>query len=47
MNQKLTSDNIEGNQNILNTEESDYENLITRLKEIRTTIAFLEKTIFR
>ena len=43
MNQKLTSDNIEGNQNILNTEESDYKNLITRLKEISVTITLLEK----
>ena len=47
MNQKLTSDNIEGNQNILNTEESDYKNLITKLNEIKETISLLEKTIFK
>ncbi len=43
MNEKLTSDNFEINDYILNTEESDYKNLITRLKEISATITLLEK----
>ena len=47
MSEKLSSSDIENNEFEFHTEESDYENLITRLKEIRTTIAFLEKTIFR
>jgi hypothetical protein len=47
MSEKFSSNDIENNEFDFNTEESDYENLITRLKEIRSTIAFLEKTIFR
>ena len=43
MSEKFTSNN-EFN---LHSEESDYKNLITRLEEIRTTIALLEKIIFR
>ena len=43
MNEKLTSDIIENNEYILNTEESDYKNLIIRLKEISATINLLEK----
>ena len=31
----------------LNNEEIDYKNLIARLKEIKKTIALLEKTILR
>ena len=31
----------------LSTEDSDYKDLITRLKEIKSTIALLEKTIFK
>ena len=31
----------------LNNEDSDYEDLITRLKEIKSTIALLEKIIFK
>jgi len=44
MNQKLNSNNNENNKN---TEEIEYKHLIIRLKEISSTIAFLEKTIFR
>ena len=47
MNDEFTSNNIENDESPLNTEESDYQNLITRLKEIKTTIALLEKAIFR
>ncbi len=39
--------NIENDEFNLNTEESNYMNLITRLKEIKKTIALLEKTIFK
>ncbi len=47
MTEKLSSSDIQNNEFDFNTEKSDYENLITRLKEIRSTIAFLEKKIFR
>ena len=47
MNEKLTTNNIEDNDNNINTDEIEYKHLITRLKEISRTIAFLEKTIFR
>ena len=46
MNEKFTSNNIENDQLTRDTEESDYKNLVTRLKEISSTIALLEKTIF-
>ena len=45
MNEKLTSNNIEDNENILNSDEIEYKHLITRLKEISRTIAVLEETI--
>ncbi|MBO6959687.1 MAG: hypothetical protein JJ847_02150 [Prochlorococcus marinus CUG1438] len=47
MSEKISSNDIENDELDFNTEESDYENLITRLKEIRSTIAVLKKTIFR
>ena len=48
MNQKYSSNNnIKNNDSILNTEESDYQDLIARLKEIKSNITLLEKTIFR
>jgi len=43
MNEKFTSNNIENDELNLNTEESDYKNLVTRLREISSTIALLEK----
>ena len=44
MNEKIISNNnIEDDKFILNTEESDFDNLITRLKEIKVTISLLEK----
>ena len=39
--------NIENDEFNLNNEDSDYKDLITRLKEIKSTIALLEKTIFK
>ena len=47
MSENLTSKNIENDESNLNTEESDYKNLISRLKEIKTTITLLEKIIFK
>ena len=47
MNEKLTSNNIEDNDFSMNSDEIEYKYLITRLKEISKTIAFLEKTIVR
>ena len=43
MNEKFTSNNIENDQLTQDTEESDYKNLVTRLREISSTIALLEK----
>ena len=47
MSKNLTSDIIENDECNHNSEESDYNDLITRLKEIKLTIALLEKTIFK
>ena len=43
MDKKLNSNNIENDDFILNTQESDYETLTARLKEITSTISLLEK----
>ena len=43
MNEKFTSNNYENDELNLNTEESDYKNLVSRLREISSTIALLEK----
>ena len=43
----LNSNNIENNKFNLNNEESDYKDLITKLNEIKSAIALLEKTIFK
>ena len=43
MNEKFTTNNIEDDDLTQNTEESDYKNLVTRLREISSTIALLEK----
>ncbi|KGF98807.1 hypothetical protein EU96_0115 [Prochlorococcus marinus str. MIT 9302] len=47
MNEEFTPNDLENDDFTLNKEESDYKNLITRLKDISSTIALLEKTIFR
>ena len=47
MSEQLNSHNVKNNVTNSKTEESDYKNLINRLKEIKTTIALLEKKIFR
>ena len=46
MSENLTSDNIKNDEFHMNNEESDYKDLINRLKEIKSNIALLEKTIF-
>ena len=47
MSGNLNSNNIEDNDFSLNNEDRDYKDLIIRLKEIKSTIALLEKIIFR
>ena len=47
MKEILTSNNIENDDFHWNTVESDYKNLINRLKDIKLTISLLEKTIFK
>ncbi len=47
MSENLNSNNIENDEFNLNTEDSDYEDLMIRLKEINLNIALLEKTIFK
>ena len=45
MSENLNSNIIENDEFNLNNEDSDYKDLITRLKEMKATIALLEKTI--
>ena len=47
MNEKFNSNNIKNDKLNLKTEQIDYKNLITRLKEIKKTIALLQKSIFK
>ena len=47
MSKNLNTHNIENDEFNLNKEDSDYKDLIIRLQEIKTTIALLEKTIFK
>ena len=47
MSDNLNSNSIENDEFNLNNEDSDYEDLINRLKEIKYTITLLEKTIFK
>ena len=47
MSADINSNNIENSDFNQNDEYSDYENLITKLKEIKSTITLLEKTIFK
>jgi len=46
MSENFTS-NIESNEFNFTNEDSDYKDLIIRLNEIKSTIALLEKTIFK
>jgi len=47
MSENLNSNNVEKDEFSVNTEESDYKDLITKLKAIKSTIALLEKTILK
>ena len=47
MSENLNSNDIENDECNLNNEDMDYIELITRLKQIRSTIALLEKTFFK
>ena len=47
MSENFNSNYIENDEFNLNNEDSDYKDLITRLKEIKSTIALLEKTFFK
>ena len=47
MSENLNSNNIENDEFNLKNEEGDYKDLITRLREIRSNIALLEKIIFK
>ena len=47
MSGNLNFDNIENNESNFNNEDSDYKDLIIKLKEIKSTIALLEKIIIK
>ena len=47
MSENLNSNNFDNDEFNLNNEDSGYIDLITRLKEIKSTIALLEKIIFK
>ena len=47
MSENFNSNNIENDYFDLKEEDSDYRDLITKLREIKSNIALLEKTIFK
>ena len=47
MSENLNSHNIENDDYNTINEDFDYKDLILKLKEIKSTIALLEKTIFK
>ena len=47
MSENLNSNNNKNDEFNLNNEDIDYKDLINRLKEIKSTIALLEKIIFK
>ena len=47
MSENFNSNNIENDEYHINDEDSDYKDLITRLKEIKSIIVLLEKEIFK
>ena len=47
MSKNLNSNNNENEEFNLNTDDSDYLDLLIRLKDIKSTIALLEKTILK
>ena len=47
MSENFNLNNIENDEFNLNSEDSNYKDLIIKLKEIKSAIALLEKTIFK
>ena len=47
MSGNLNSNNLENDEFIFINQDSDYKDLINRLNEIKSTIASIEKTIFK
>ena len=47
MSGNLNSNNIEKDDFNVNSADNDYKELIVKLKEIKSTIALLEKSIFK
>ncbi len=47
MSGNLNSNNMQNDEFNLNYEDSDYKDLLIKLKEIKVTIALLEKIIFK
>ena len=47
MSENLNSNNFEKHDCNMNTEDCDYKDLINRLREIKSIIALLEKSIFK
>ena len=47
MSENLNTNNTDKDEFNINSEEIEYKDLITRLKEIKKTIVLLEKTIFK
>ena len=47
MSEDMISNNTQNDKTNLKTDDIDYNNLMARLKEIKSTIALLEKTIFK
>ena len=45
--ENLNSNNFKNNDFNFNNEDTDYKDLINRLQVIKSTIALLEKTIFK
>ena len=45
--ENLNPNNFESNDFNPNKDQADYKHLITRLEDIKKTIALLEKTLFR
>ena len=47
MSENLNSNNLENDEFDLNNEDSDFQDLINRLKEIKSTIALMEKILLK
>ena len=47
MDEKFISNNFNNDEMTQNNKESEYENLIIRIKEISRTISLLQKTILK